>query len=107
MNSDLEEEIAKKLAQQLQKVIDLDILMSLTGTMAKLTFKPVTNEPLRLEYSLQFGDGIYTSTAISPEHINPVLDWCSENECGLFLSSPRHILFRNEGELAWFLLRWS
>ena len=107
MNTDREQEISRILAEGLQKAIDADILMSLTSIMPKLVFRPVPNVPLHLEYAMEHGPGTFTPTGMRPEHTKPVLDWCSENECGIFMSFPHHIIFRNEAELAWFLLRWT
>ena len=37
----------------------------------------------------------------------PSAKWCFENSCGVLHSYPYHIVFKDEAEVAWFLLRWS
>jgi len=47
-----------------------------------------------------------TPTGLRSEHLDPVQDWCVQNRCGVRTSFDM-FKFRNEKELAMFLLRWA
>lgn len=72
----------------------------------KLVFRP-TDDPLVLEYGMDYGRGTFTATGLRNYHTEPVAKWCFENSCGVFHDFPYHIVFKDESEVAWFLLRWS
>ena len=101
-----EEDICKILAEELQKAIDDEILGVLTNTDPKLVFRR-TDDPLVLEYGMDHGRGSFTPTGLKTHHVEPVAEWCFENSCGILHSYPYHIVFKDESEVAWFLLRWS
>lgn len=72
----------------------------------KLVFR-TTDDPLVLEYAMDHGRGQFTPTGLRNHHTEPVAKWCFENSCGVLHTFPYHIVFKDEGEVAWFLLRWS
>ena len=72
----------------------------------KLVFR-TTDDPLILEYGMDHGRGTFTPTGLRDYHTEPVAKWCFENSCGVFHALPYQIVFKNEAEVAWFLLRWS
>lgn len=45
-------------------------------------------------------------TGISEQHIDPIQQWCEENDCGQRLSFDT-FRFRNRQEITMFLLRWG
>lgn len=101
-----EEDICKILAEELQKAIHDEILGVLTSSDPKLVFRR-TNDPCVLEYGMDHGHGSFTPTGMRDYHVEPVAKWCNDNMCGIVHTYPHHIVFKNEGEVAWFLLRWS
>lgn len=45
-------------------------------------------------------------TGLRDTDMDPIQNWCVENRCGVRISFDQ-FEFRNEDELAFFLLRWS
>lgn len=101
------EDITKILAKELQKAIDEEILGMLTSTGPKLVFRKSQADPCILEYGMEYSQGTFTPTGLREEHVEPIAKWCFENSCGVLHSYPYQIVFKDEGEVSWFLLRWS
>jgi len=100
-------EIIESLAQELQKGIDDEIFeMIFSDTQPKLVFRRVKNDKYTLEYGMEYGPGSFTPTGLRAYHLTDIKSWCADNDCGEFIDM-YNIAFRNEKEMAWFLLRWS
>lgn len=72
----------------------------------KLVFRK-TDNPLVLAYGMEHSPGTFTPTGMREYHVEPVAKWCFENLCGIVSNFPYEITFKNEAEVAWFLLSWS
>jgi hypothetical protein len=62
--------------------------------------------PFYLVARIHYEHGAITATGLREEHIEPVATWCRETHCGVRTSFDQ-FRFRNEQEIAMFLLRWS
>jgi len=105
--SSIEEQMAKILSEEIQKAIDQEILMAISAE-PKLVFRRYTkgHQKYELEYGMEFSAGTFTPTGLRDYHLADIKAWCVENDCGQFVDFYR-IVFRDEKEMAWFLLRWS
>jgi hypothetical protein len=63
-------------------------------------------KPLYLCARMAYEHGAVTPTGLRDEHLEPVAAWCQENRCGVRTAFDQ-FRFRNEQEIAMFLLRWS
>ena len=100
-----ESEILESLAQKLQNLIDARV-MTMSNKEPRLKFKRVNDRPYVLEYGMEYNPGTFTPTGLRDHHLTDIRDWCADNDCGEFIDM-YNIAFRNEKEMAWFLLRWS
>jgi hypothetical protein len=75
----------------------------------KLVWLPVHGQPLwrKARCSFEYEEPVSTTpTGLRDTDLDPVQDWCVANWCGVRMSFDT-FKFRNEKELALFLLRWS
>jgi len=72
----------------------------------KLAWESYPETPLVLYARMAYEHGAVTPTGLRSEHLDPVQDWCVQNRCGVRTSFDM-FKFRNEKELAMFLLRWA
>lgn len=88
----------------------------------KLAFRRIPNSTTALEYGMQCRDTFIPASGIQwGEYplipvglpVTEIKQWCKDHDCGVFPDIGNQdtidykIAFRNEKELAWFLLRWS
>ena len=64
------------------------------------------SRPFYLCARMAYEHGAVTPTGLRDEHLDPVAAWCRENNCGVRTSFDQ-FRFRNEKEIAVFLLRWA
>ena len=102
----IEDDIYEVLSEELQKAIDKEILAIITDT-PKLKFRKSQYDPCILEYGMEYSRGTFTPTGLRDEHVEPVAKWCFDNSCGVVHKIPYQIVFKNEAEVAWFLLAWA
>ena len=55
---------------------------------------------------IAYEHGAITPTGLRSEHMDPIQNWCVQNRCGARTSFDT-FKFRNEKEMAMFLLKWS
>ena len=72
----------------------------------KLTWERHSETQLILYARMCYEHGAITPTGLRSEHLDPVQDWCVQNRCGVRTAFDM-FKFRNEKEIAIFLLRWS
>lgn len=80
----------------------------------RLVFESVPEHPLLLKFKVIADNGstIHGSNAAGFGALDPVQNWCKEQNCGTFLlyENPGFayfIRFENTEKLAFFLLRWG
>lgn len=72
----------------------------------KLVWIRDETNPLILWARMQYDHGAVTTTGMRSDHLDPIQEWCMHNKCGR-RTSFEMFRFRNEAELAMFLLKWS
>jgi len=72
----------------------------------KLIWEKDTAYNLILIARMAYDHGAVTPTGLRSEHMDPIQDWCVQNRCGVRTSFDT-FKFRNDKELALFLLRWA
>lgn len=74
----------------------------------KLKWRRLEGKKRTLECSLIYENSpqIFTPTGLRDEHLDPVLIWCRDNNCG-YRTSFNHFAFDTDEQMAWFILRWS
>jgi hypothetical protein len=75
--------------------------LSLTAHAPKLVFEKIESYSLALSYRRN------AYTQANSKAIALVAEWCIENSCGINDTLQELIIFRNEREMVWFMLRWS
>lgn len=89
----------------------------------KLAFRRIPNSNVKLEYGIQYNRDTFipvgmqchgdTVFPVELPDLTEIKQWCKDHDCGVFPDIGNQdtidykIAFRNEKELAWFLLRWS
>ena len=61
-----------------------------------------------LECSLHYENNpeIFTPSGLRDEHLDPILVWCRDNNCG-YRTSYTHFAFDTDEQMTMFLLRWA
>ena len=72
----------------------------------KIVWERDTAYSLIVVARIAYDHGAVTPTGLRDTHLDPVQDWCVQNKCGRRTSFDT-FKFRNEKELAMFLLRWA
>ena len=71
-----------------------------------VVWQEVQGKPLTLEAGMAFYPGCFTLTGMREHHMDPVVAWCAETNCGR-RTAFNMFRFRNRKEMSMFLLRWS
>lgn len=72
----------------------------------KIVWERDSAYPLIVIARIAYNHGAITTTGLRDTHLDPVQDWCVANKCGRRTAFDT-FKFRNEAELAMFLLKWS
>ena len=73
----------------------------------KLKWRRVTRLPRTLECSLMYDDpSNFVLSEVREEHLEPIIEWCVDNNCGI-RTSYNHISFKSNEQMTFFLLRWT
>jgi hypothetical protein len=72
----------------------------------RLVFKRVENTKFMYEVGMAHYPGCFTPTGLREEHVDPIGEWCQQNNCGRRTSFTT-FQFRNAKQVTMFLLRWN
>lgn len=72
----------------------------------KLVWQKLDKKPMVLTAKARYDHGAITSTGLREEHIDPIQEWCQNNNCGQRISFDM-FRFKTSEEMTTFLLRWS
>jgi len=87
--------------------IDVRTFISPEGPM-RLKWRKLEGKKRTLECSLHYEHNpeVFTPTGLRDEHLDPVLVWCRDNNCG-YRTSYNHFAFDTDKQMTLFLLRWA
>ena len=72
----------------------------------RLTWRRHVRQRCTLQALMQYDHGAVTPTGLREEHLIQVQAWCVEHNCGMRTSFDM-FRFRNNKEIAAFLLKWG
>lgn len=72
----------------------------------RLIFKRVPNTKYMYEIGMAHYPGCFTLTGLRDEHVDPIVEWCKQNNCGR-RTAYNIFQFRNAEQVTMFMLRWS
>ena len=72
----------------------------------KLVWQREPGDKIILVAKCHYPHGAVTTTGLRDTDMDPIQDWCVANKCGRRTSFDT-FRFRDEKELAFFLLKWS
>lgn len=72
----------------------------------RLVWRKHTRRRLTLQAMMMYDHNAVTPTGLRETHLDPVQQWCIENNCGKRTSFDM-FKFRDKKEMLMFLLRWS
>jgi hypothetical protein len=106
--NELEEWVAKEVANEIQKEIDANVLADLYRVMKKpkLVWKEHKHKPLVLHAGLEYTNGAVTQTGLRETDLDPVQEWCTTSKCGVRISFDM-FKFKSRSEITAFLLVWG
>lgn len=72
----------------------------------RIVFKQVEGTKFMYEVGMAHYPGCFTPTGLREEHVEPIGEWCRQNNCGRRTSFTT-FQFRNAKQVTMFLLRWN
>jgi len=87
--------------------ISVNTIISPGGPM-RLKWRKLEGKKRTLECSLHYEHNpeVFTPTGLRDEHLDPVLVWCRDNNCG-YRTSYNHFAFDTDEQMTMFVLRWA
>lgn len=103
----IQEIVLERVAKAIQLSIDQELFKTFfdDGPM-KIVWERDTSKSLILYARISYDHGPVTQTGLRDHDLDPIQDWCVQNQCGQ-RTSFEQFRFRNEQELSMFLLKWS